>query len=217
VKKNNQLFLSIAVLFFIIAFGLKLYHYQIVLLAIWLIGISIGFVLYRSGICFAAMFQDIILFRNFTMARAVLILIIISFIGINSLQIYAYFNGQPIPGKFHSVGVHTAIGGFLFGLGMTLAGGCASGVLQRISEGFLLFWLVLFGMVIGSVLGAYHFSWWVTKLFSHTSVFLPDYFGWVFGGLGSLILLGSLYCLTFILEKRPVFSEKRDEKCQKRS
>jgi uncharacterized membrane protein YedE/YeeE len=209
VKKNSQLFLTIGVLLFIIAFGLKLYLYQKVFLAIWLIGISIGFVLYRSGICFAAMFQDIILFRNFSMARAILILIVISFIGINALQIYAPFNGQPIPGKFHSVGLHTAIGGFLFGLGMTLAGGCASGTLQRIAEGFLLFLLVLIGMVVGSVIGAYHFSWWVTKFFSHKAVFLPDIFGWVFGGLASMILLGGLFYLTFILEKKPVFTRKR--------
>lgn len=216
-KKNSQLSLALAVLLFIIALGLKIYLYQKIFLAIWLIGISIGFVLYRSGICFSSMYQDIILFRNFSMARAVLILLIISSIGINSMQVYAHFNGQLIPGKFHSVGFHTAIGGFLFGLGMTLAGGCASGTMQRIAEGFLLFWLVLLGMVVGSVIGAYHFSWWVTNFFSHKSVFLPDIFGWVFGGLASIILLGGLFYLTFILEKRPVFTGKRYEKCQKRS
>lgn len=216
-KKNSQLFLVTAVVLFIIAFGLKIYLYQRVFLAIWFIGISIGFVLYRSGICFSSMFQDIILFRNFSMARAVLVLTIISFIGINLMQIYAHLNGQTIPGKFHSVGFNTAIGGFLFGLGMTLAGGCASGTLQRIAEGFLLFWLVLFGMVLGSVVGAYHFSWWVTNFFSHKSVFLPDVFGWVFGSSASIIILGSLYCLTFIFEKKPVIKRKRCENCYKKN
>ncbi len=210
-KKTLQTSLVLTVLFLIIAFGLKVYLFQKSFLLIWLIGIAIGFVLYRSGICFSTMYQDIFLFRDFSTLRAVLILIIVSLIGINIIQVYAYLHGQTIPGKFHSVGVHTAAGGFLFGLGMVLAGGCASGTLQRIGEGFLLFWFVLFGMFFGSILGAYHYSWWITNFFSFKPVFMSDVFGWVTGGLISFFALGSIFYATFMVEKR-VSTRKRGGK-----
>ena len=210
-KKSSQTGLSIIIIIIITILGINVYLYQKSLLPILLIGISIGFILYRSGICFATMYQDIILFRDFSMARAVLILLIISLIGINFIQVHAHLNGQVIPGKFHSVGMHTVIGGFLFGVGMTLAGGCASGTLQRIGEGFLLFWFVLFGMVFGSVLGVYHFSGWVNNFFSFKPVFLPNIFGWLTSTILSLTVLGSIYYLTFLFENRPR-AKKRGEK-----
>jgi len=214
-KKSSQFFLSCAALAVIIGFSVFVYLQEKKLLPVWLIGVAIGFVLYRSGMCFATMYQDIFLFRNFSMARAVLLLMIVSLIGIYFIQIFAHLNGQTIPGKFHSFGVHTAVGAFLFGVGMTLAGGCASGTLQRIGEGFLLFWFVLFGMVLGSIFGAYNYTWWVSNFYTHQPVFLSDVFGWVPGGVGSLLALGGIYYLTVILEKRSSIckrSEKNDGK-----
>jgi len=207
VKKSQHILAALALLL-IIALGIKVYLHKSSLLPIWLIGITIGFVLYRSGICFASMFQDIFLFRNFSMFRAVLIMILISLIGINIIQIYAHLNGNQIPGKFHSVGIHTAAGSFIFGIGMILAGGCASGTLQRIGEGFLMFVLVLLGMIIGSIFGAFNYSWWITNFYTHKAVFLPDEIGWIGGGLLSLAILIALYVSTYVLANKKTHKKR---------
>jgi len=55
------------------------------------------------------------------------------------------------------VGLGSLFGGFVFGLGMTLAGGCASGTLYRAGQGYLQFWLVLLFMFVGYVLFAFAF------------------------------------------------------------
>lgn len=48
-----------------------------------------------------------------------------------------------------SVGLNTAIGGILFGIGMVLAGGCASGTLYRVGEGYTTSMVALVGMLVG--------------------------------------------------------------------
>ena len=199
-KKSPQAYLTAVILIAVTAFGLNIFQHQKSLLLIWLIGLAIGFVLYRSGFCFTTAYSNAVLFRDFSMVRAVLILLFVSLVGIYFIQFYAHLNGGIIPGKLHSVGIHTIAGGFLFGLGMILAGGCASGTLQRIGEGFLLFWFVLCGMVFGSVAGAGHFSWWVNNLYSWKPVFLPDVFGWAAGGIFSAAALGGIYYLTVTIE-----------------
>lgn len=207
-----QRYLFRASLFAAILFGIKLFYFQKSLLFIWLIALSIGFILFKSGICFASMYQNILIFREFSMARAVLILLIVSFLGINLIQLFAVSNGSIIPGRFHSFGVHTAVGAFLFGLGMTIAGGCAVGTLQRIGEGFSLFWLVLLGIIIGSTIGTYNYSWWVTTFFSHKPVVLSETIGWMPAWLVTMVVLVGLYLSTFLLEKR---DKKENKKCQK--
>jgi len=210
-KRSSQPLPTALAIIFIISYGINLYVQQQLLSALWLIGISLGYILYRSGICFSAICRDPFLFNDFSTARAVLVLLIISFAGTFMFQIYSNVNGMDIPGKFHSWGVHTAIGGILFGIGMVLAGGCAAGTLQRIGEGFILFLIVLSGLVLGSTLGAAHFSWWTTRFASFKPLFLPEIFGWAAGGILTLTILGGLFYLTFVLEKYPSLQNKEDQ------
>ncbi|ADG81389.1 YeeE/YedE thiosulfate transporter family protein [Thermincola potens] len=215
-KRFSQPKLALAIGLAILVFGIKLYFVQPKLVYLWLIGIALGFVLYRSGICFAAAYQNLFLFRNYSLARAVILMIIISLAGISLLQAHAHFHGQVIPGRFHSFGLHTVVGGFLFGLGMVLAGGCAAGSLQRIGEGFIIFIPVLIAVMVGSTFGAYHFSWWKRNFITHQPVFLPDVFGWINSILAAIIILTSIYFITLILEKK-FFTAKEWQKWRKKS
>ena len=47
----------------------------------------------------------------------------------------------------------TVIGAFIFGIGMVIAGGCASGTLMRVGEGFTMQILALFFFIVGSLWG----------------------------------------------------------------
>lgn len=200
-KKSSQLIPKVIVLLTIVVLGINFYLINKFLMIIWLIALSTGFILYRSGICFSGAFIDIILFRNYTMARAVLIIIIVSLIGISVIQYSSLSHGQALPGSVGPIGVSTAVGAFLFGLGMVFAGACGCGTLQRLGEGFSLYFWVLVSIMAGSVIGAYHFSWWANTFIKFSPVYLPNVFGWPWGVLVSLTVLGSLYLFTLFDEK----------------
>ncbi len=50
------------------------------------------------------------------------------------------------------VGWHTLVGGWLFGLGMVVAGGCATGTLFRVGEGSVQMMFALLGAILGASL-----------------------------------------------------------------
>ena len=58
------------------------------------------------------------------------------------------------------VGVGVAAGAFIFGLGMQLGGGCASGTLFSVGGGSTRMLVTLFFFIIGSVIGTAHTPWW---------------------------------------------------------
>lgn len=215
-KNSPRLLTKVIVLFIIAALSINFYFINKFLLVIWLIALSIGFILYRSGICFSGAFIDIILFRNYTMLRATLLIIMVSLLGISLIQYFNFSKGLAVPGFIGSVGVSTAVGGFMFGVGMVFAGACGCGTLQRIGEGFSLYLWVLVSLMIGAVIGAYHFSWWTNTFVNFNPVYLPNIFGWPWGVLVSLTALGSFYVLTIIAEKGFFSYQRGSEKWQKK-
>ena len=87
------------------------------------------------------------------------------------------------------------LGGFIFGVGMSLAGGCASGALWRAGEGHVKLWVA----VVCFTLSASHFRVWLTDIgrADHLgeAVFLPDYIGWEMA-VGAVILLIGIWYLS---------------------
>lgn len=215
-KRSPQLVLKVIVLFIIAALCINFYFINKLLLFIWIIALSTGFILHRSGICFSGAFTDIILFRNYTMARAVLIIIMVSLLGISALQFVSLSTGQDLPGYVGSLGVNTVVGAFIFGIGMVFAGACGCGTLQRLGEGFSLYIWILTSLIVGSVIGAYHFSWWTKTFARFKPVYLPDVFGWPWGFLISMTVLGSLYLMSVIAEKGFFSYQKGQEKWHKK-
>jgi hypothetical protein len=68
--------------------------------------------------------------------------------------------GQLVHGEYGAVGVSVVVGAFLFGLGMQLGGGCASGTLYTAGGGNSRMLVTLAFFIIGSALGAWHLPWW---------------------------------------------------------
>ena len=162
----------------------------------WAFGVIAGFTLQRSRFCFTASLRDPILTGSTSLTKAVVIAITIATIGFSAIQFNAASKGLPIPGNISPAGLHTAIGATMFGIGMVIAGGCASGTLMRVGEGFTMQMLSLVFFIIGSVWGAKDFGWWTKVLISKTKpVFLPNVLGWVPAITLQLLLLFCLYIL----------------------
>ncbi|MBM7615172.1 YeeE/YedE thiosulfate transporter family protein [Alkaliphilus hydrothermalis] len=174
----------------------------------WIIGILIGVTLQRSKFCFAASFRDPVLVGSTALLKAILLALIISTIGFVAIEYSSSGGSESLDwirsmGQVHPVGIHTVIGAVLFGAGMVIAGGCASGFLMRMGEGFLLQIVVFFGFMMGAVLGTWHFEFWDKILISNApTIFIPDYVGFPFATIGQVIILLLLYFLADWYDKK---------------
>lgn len=203
--KKNQLPLGIGLAIILLAFGIYQSSVSAQLGFFWLTGISFGFILQRARFCFTASMRDPYLTGGTTLTRAVLIAFAITSIGFTAIKYGAYLKGLPIPGQSYVVPISlaTAVGAFLFGIGMVIAGGCASGTLMRVGEGFHMQFLSLIFFIIGSLWGAHDFGWWkLNFMLKGKAIFLPDIFGWFGGLLVNLLIIATLYILSDKWENR---------------
>ena len=194
--KKNQLPLGVGVGVALIVIGILLATKSASLGLFWLTGICFGFILQKSRFCFTASMRDPYLTGGTTLTKAVLIAFAITTIGFTAIKYGAFVKGLPIPGQSYVVPISfaTAFGAFIFGIGMVIAGGCASGTLMRVGEGFHMQLLSLFFFIVGSLWGAHDFGWWkLNFMLKGKSIFLPDLFGWFGGLLINLLLIGGLY------------------------
>ena len=147
---------------------------------LWAIGIALGLTLQRARFCFTASMRDPVLTGSTSLTKAVVGGLAVGTVGFTAVQLGAYFKTGQLADAMklaglEPVGLHTVVGGFIFGLGAVIAGGCASGTLMRMGEGFLQQWLVIPFFIVGSALGAA--TWPVWKVALHVQptggVYLP--------------------------------------------
>lgn len=206
-KKKSQIPYAIMILIASVILGLILWKNKHEDVAYWVIGISIGIVLRYSRFCFAGAFRDPFLIRNTKLFRGLLAAMMISTIGFAAIQ-HGYLKNNAIdynciPGVVTSVGIHIMIGAFIFGVGMIIAGGCASGLLMRVGEGHALPWFTLLGFIIGTTLGAKNYSFWYDKVISRAkTIYFPEYIDLKVVVIAQLIILICLYRIAVWYEKR---------------
>lgn len=101
------------------------------------------------------------------------------------------------------------IGGFIFGLGMTVAGGCAVGTLWRVGEGQIKLWFSLLGLVLISPLSNRYIVPLIDRLIPQGAKFrayLPDYIGYDRAFLLILLILIAWYAFVKWNERTGRFS-----------
>jgi len=109
------------------------------------VGGLIGFILQRGRFCMNTAFRDTIFIKDFTMFRAYLIALIVMIVGSNVLDDMGIIHLKAQ--TFYPLA--NIIGGYIFGLGIVLAGGCGSGIIYRMGEGQLASWFAVFGFFLG--------------------------------------------------------------------
>jgi len=199
--KPNQLPFALILLVLVIAGALLLNRQGNGIAWYFVTGLIFGYILQRSRFCFTASMRDPYLTGSTQLTRTVLAAFAITTIGFAAIKYGAFRAGQPIPGQGFVVPISfaTVIGAFLFGIGMVIAGGCASGTLMRVGEGFFMQMLSMTFFVVGSLWGAHDFGWWKEHVINKgKAVFLPDVFGW-FGAV--VIQLAVIWMLYMAAEK----------------
>jgi uncharacterized protein len=177
-KKVNQIPFGVGLLIAIIGVGFFIGNHQPRSALMWGLGVAGGFILQRSRFCFTASLRDPMLTGVTSLTKAVVIAIAIASVGFAAIQFVQSARGASIPGNIFPAGVHTAVGAILFGIGMVISGGCASGTLMRVGEGFTIQMLSLVFLIIGSLWGAKDFEWWSINFMPEKGVFLPEVLGW---------------------------------------
>jgi len=165
----------------------------------WLLGIAFGFVLGRSRFCFVSGFANFYIFREGNMLKAIIAGMLVASAGF-AVIMYGWVadpSAGLIPAGAHVApfGWHLLLAGFVFGLGMLLAGCCITGSLYRVAGGFFYALVALFGVILG--MGAFLHTrelWW-SGLAELPRIWLPAYIGWS----GSLIVVAALLAAAYLL------------------
>ncbi|KYC89766.1 YeeE/YedE family protein [Heyndrickxia sporothermodurans] len=111
-----------------------------------LCGALLGFVMQRGRFCLTGGFRDMYIAKDNRMFYALLIAIAIQSVGVFSLIQFGVIEFSA--GSFPWLAV--ILGSFVFGIGIVLAGGCATGTWYRAGEGLLGSWIALFGYMFMS-------------------------------------------------------------------
>jgi len=123
------------------------------------LGLAAGFVMHRSDFCLAGMFRDLFLFRRTVMVKSFVLLVVVSMALFEAARLTGLLSVYPFPLLYPPTPANL-IGGFLFGIGMVLAGGCVVGTLYKMGSGSVLSLTAFGGLIFGSGLYAeIHPAW----------------------------------------------------------
>lgn len=177
--KKSQSKLNFGFSIFILLFLIFLFQLSTRLALIFALSLALGYTLQKSRFCFVAAFRDPLLVGTTKLSQAVILLLLISIPAFTLVFYISSLLNLPIELKVTPFGFHTLLGGILFGIGMVIAGGCASGTLMRVGEGFAMQMLALGGLIIGAFLGNFSLPYLLNIFQEFPGVFLPDIMGWI--------------------------------------
>lgn len=97
------------------------------------VGILFGFILQRGQFCMNSAFRDAILLKDNVLLKTVFVALLVELVGFSIMDMTGAIAINPKPFWWGA----NLLGSFVFGIGMVLAGGCASGITYRFGEGMV--------------------------------------------------------------------------------
>ncbi len=192
--------ITVAILFVYLVFTEKMAQPLLLL-----IGVFLGYTLFHARFGFTSAFRRIMSVGNGQALRSHMLMLAVAvtlFAPILAIG-HTFFGGEAT-GYVAPVGVSLVVGSFLFGMGMQLGGGCASGTLYAIGGGRSVMFITLLFFIVGATVGAYHLPFWTEELPSFKPISLATstglgYFGaWVI----SILFFGIIVWITLRVEKK---------------
>lgn len=165
-----------------------------------LIGGLAGLSLYHASFGFTAAWRHIVTEKKGTGLRAQFVLILLTSAVSFPLIAWGRDFGVPTGGFVFPFGVAAAIGAFIFGIGMQLGGGCASGTLFTAGGGSTRMMITLAAFILGSVLATAHLPEW-NQLPSLAPVSLIKEFGPIGAFVLTAAILGLIAVWSIRVEK----------------
>ena len=168
---------------------------------LFLVGIAAGLVLYHAAFGFTSSWRVFIADGRGAGLRAQMLMLAMTCAVFFPLLAAGELFGQPMRGSVSPAGMGVIAGAFMFGVGMQLGGGCASGTLYSAGGGNTRMMVTLLAFIAGSVIGTAHTQWWAA-LPAAAPVSLVTSYGAVSALVASLALFGAIALVTIAVEKR---------------
>ncbi|KIL45833.1 YeeE/YedE family protein [Jeotgalibacillus soli] len=131
---------------------------------LYIIGMALGLTLLYARFGFTSAFRRLMAVGNVQGLQAHMVMFAVSTTLFALILGTGFsFTGVTPAGYVSPVGISVIFGAFIFGIGMQLGSGCASGTLYSVGGGQSSMLITLLGFIIGSVVGAYHFTFWMEE------------------------------------------------------
>lgn len=166
-----------------------------------IVGAALGLTLYHAAFGFTSAWRVFINERRGAGLRAQMVMLAIAVVLFFPALGAGTLFGQPVTGLVAPAGVSVIFGAFIFGIGMQMGGGCASGTLFTVGGGNARMLVTLLFFIIGSVVATHHADWWFA-LPSLPPVSLVKSLGVVPALVLNLVLFAVIAWVTVRLEKR---------------
>ncbi|WP_392454500.1 YeeE/YedE family protein [Chryseomicrobium aureum] len=170
-----------------------------------IIGLLLGYTLFHARFGFTSAFRRMMSVGNGQAMRAHMVMLAVAVTLFAPILAFGLsFFGGPVSGYVSPVGVSLLVGAFIFGIGMQLGGGCASGTLYAIGGGRTVMFVTLLFFIIGTTIGAYHLPFWTEEMPAFEPISLATSTGLGYGGAWavSIALFGLIAWVTVIIEKK---------------
>ena len=140
--------------------------------ALFLVGLSAGIILYHAAFGFTSAWREVVSSGRGAGLRAQMLMLALTVLFFTPIIAQGELFGLGLRGSVAPLNFSVICGAFMFGLGMQLGGGCASGTLYTAGGGNTRMFITLISFIIGSLLA-------VVRLAKHSRN-STSFFDWKF-------------------------------------
>src|SRR5699024_1522061 len=170
-----------------------------------ILGLLLGYTLFHARFGFTSAFRRLMSVGNGQALRAHMVMLAVAVTLFAPILAFGLsFFGEEVAVYVSPVGVSLLVGAFIFGIGIQLGGGCASGTLYAVGSGRSVMFITLLFFIIGTTIGAYHLPFWTEDLPAFEPISLATSTGLGYGGAWglSIIIFGLVTWFTIRIEKK---------------
>jgi uncharacterized membrane protein YedE/YeeE len=168
-------------------------------------GLLMGLICQRSRFCIVKAFRDPFMTGEADGSVGVIAGLLVTLVGFTAIKYFGIGIDETVRARemswvFGHFWLRGLLGGFVFGLGMTVAGGCAVGTLWRVGEGQVKLWIAALGFLIMSPISSKYIVPHIVDILPQTMQFknyLPDYIGYA----GAFVLVVVLMLIWYVFVK----------------
>lgn len=168
---------------------------------LFIVGGLLGVSLYHASFGFTSAWRVFIRDRRGAGLRAQMIMLAVAVLLFFPALGQGTLWGYSVEGFVSPLSVSVLVGAFIFGIGMQMGGGCASGTLFTVGGGNARMLVTMLFFIIGSVIATQHLDWWFA-LPGLKPISLVNELGVLPAIVLNLLVFAGVYALTLWLERR---------------
>ena len=169
--------------------------------ALYVVGALLGVTLYHAAFGFTSAWRVFIADGRGEGLRAQMVMLAVGVALFFPVLAAGSLFGAPVKGLVAPAGTSVVVGAFIFGIGMQLGGGCASGTLYTVGGGSTRMIVTLLAFIGGSLIGTAHMPFW-TSLPQLAPISLVKSLGMAPALVLNWLVFALIVAVTIVVEKR---------------